>query len=75
MTVPLPNLNRRFDLRRDDHRRYLTGGLDTPTVEVDGAIWCPYCSTNVPALLVDTHVQGAWPARIANRHACRKRAA
>jgi len=72
--VPLPNYSRTFDLRRDDHRAWLTGGLPAPTPTPDGAIWCPYCGTNVPALLVDTHVKGSWPARIQNRHRCVRKA-
>jgi hypothetical protein len=70
--VPVPGFDARvYDLRNEKVRYFLTGGLPKPSIKRDGAILCPYCATNVPAVAVDTHVKGAWPVRSATKHRCR----
>lgn len=70
--IPWPEFDQRvYDPRKDKVRYFLTGGLPKPDIKRDGAMFCPYCGTNVPAVAIDTHVKGAWPVRATERHRCR----
>lgn len=74
--APLPTWEvngqpRVFDLRNENHRSFLSGGLPPPQLARDGMDVCVYCDQRVPVVMIATHVDGATPVRVPAAHPCK----